>query len=144
MKRSEQSQGKRTRSTWFHICVFIVFLRRVSHLSFLTKSLCFFTLTLNTSVINVHFLFLRVIFTQLRGQTKSEAFMSSPFKEHLAANHSSYPMKEQKKYETKYQSKEVHVEKKGTKKCFQQSFYYFLSPSTHLHIPSAASSGLYK
>ena len=62
-----------------------VILRRVSHLFFLRECLCFFTLTLNTSVINVHFLFWRVIFTTLRGQTKREVFMSSPFKEHLAA-----------------------------------------------------------
>ena len=36
--------------------------------------------------------------------------MSSPFKEHLAANHSSYPMKEPKEYETKKQSEEVHLQ----------------------------------
>ena len=100
-----------------------VILRRVSHLFFLRECLCFFTLTLNTSVINVHFLFWRVIFTPLRGQTKREVFMSSPFKEHLAANHSSYPMKEPKQYETKKQREEVHVQNRH-KEMFSTIYIY--------------------
>ena len=60
--------------------------------------------------------------------------MSSPFKEHLAANNRSYPMKEHEKYETKQQSEEVHEQHRQKEMwatiillfSFQKSPYSFL------------------